>query len=168
MYNRLMNETRFQVQSVESITLGEVVYLALDSDGYLLTDMGSSYFSFLKGVTLIGKGSRNGYRKFFLGWTEHDEDLPRDADTWNRDLVARNHSSLQFVPNLERFTKYITVGAGTRMMQMPVALRVQALKVPPTHDAMVCTRCKEPVLQAAPNMADGSFKCYECRANPFR
>lgn len=163
--------TRFQVQTVENVALGEVVYLPLDDSGFSLADMSSSYFRMMKGATLIATASRNGYRKYFFGWTEHDEDIPQDAQDFSKDFLLTSGSSygnIRLAANIDRYKKFVQHGAGTYVLRLPEAMRLSTTKAPPVGDSLICTGCKEPVLQAAPNMADGSFKCYSCRNNPYR
>lgn len=162
--------TRFSVQTVENINLGEVALVAMDESGYTLADIGSSYFRGMKGATRIATASRNGYRKYFFGWTEHDEDIPHDAMDFTKDFLVNpgSYANVRLAPNIDRYKKYIQLGSGAYVVRPPETTQLLASKAPPGAQACICTGCKEPVLQAAPNMADGSFKCYTCRNNPYR
>jgi hypothetical protein len=163
-------KTRFSVESVLNVDLGEVVYLPLDESGFCLGDMSSSYLRALKGGTLIATAVRNGYRKFFFGWTEHDEDLPSDASAFSKDFLVTpgSYSNVRLAANIDRYTRFLQHGSSAFVVRLPEAMRLTNVKAPPVGDSLICTGCKEPVLQAAPNMADGSFKCYSCRSNPYR
>lgn len=41
-------------------------------------------------------------------------------------------------------------------------------KVKREPDGMSCVRCKDFFFLAEANQEDGSFKCYQCRENPYR
>lgn len=162
-----MNETRFSVSEAVNLELGEVVYLFIDRAGYRTSSMNGSTGETMKGATVFATAIHRNSLRYFIGWTDDDVDLPLCALNVDIGVIRHNYSGLNLVKNHERFTKYVMVCDYEQVMRAPIAQRIAATKrVGP--DELVCCRCKEPTAMAAPNMADGSFKCYTCRANPFR
>ena len=159
-----MNETRFTISEGNNFELGEVVYFFVDKAGYRTSSpyIGDSLTT-IKGGTVFGSATYLAAKRFFVGWTSADVDLPMCSVTPDIEEFKKFYTNVRFSPDYRRYTKCIVVCDYEFVIRAPLASRIAATKGV-KDDHLVCCKCHEPIQYAAPNMADGSFKCFQCRS----
>jgi len=166
-----MNESRFTVGTADSLEIGEVVYLFVDRTGYHVQD--PRHYSMteltMRGATVFARGKARGGNNMmhFVGWTNDDNDILASAADVDHTDIRSYYSNVETIKNFERFTKCFYLDKYDFVMRQPAVMRANTVNSRTPGD-ICCSKCKEPHSHAAPNMSDGTFRCYECRVNPYR
>lgn len=155
--------TMFVRAELGDLSVGDMCFVGVDSN---LDVRHSVSHVFLKGTTLV---ARKPDGSVVLGWKPGTDELPVGIYTATTREVfdqlfprVTNH-----VSNLLDYSHFILLSPDVTCYIPPDFMQKKE-KTLPGIDAMICNRCQEPVLQAAPNQSDGSFRCYSCKTNPFR
>lgn len=161
-----MARTNYLRLSACDVEMGEVALLGINSYDEVTYTLGDAACAF-KGATKVGQRSPDWEADVFFGWHGNESDLPGSLYRGGATKLQLLNPFGVWHPKIQEFTLFAPVTASTSVIRMPEAMVIKSL-TRPFEDSLNCDKCKEPVLQASPNMADGSFRCYSCRNNPYR